>query len=104
MKKIWNKFFNLGAAYLFWLTVIVSLFVVIIGYSIDDDNIWWNNYLSVLLGIFVFMSSALMFYRLIITGDPIDKDEILSEEFLSSLPEEKRKKYLEAIAKKNKLK
>ena len=56
------------------------------------------------MGIFVFMSSALMFYRLIITGDPIDKDEILSEELLSALPEEKRKKYLEAIAKKNKLK
>ena len=40
-----------------------------------------------------------MFYRLLFTGDPVDKNKILTEEELKNVPDNVKKKYLDNVNK-----
>tara|TARA_X000000950_G_C13466572_1_gene478053 strand:+ start:222 stop:545 length:324 start_codon:yes stop_codon:yes gene_type:complete len=98
MKKIIINYFNLGAGLHFYYVILLSIISITITYFLGENKIL--VYLVVIpINIIIFIGACLMFYRLLFTGDPVDKNKILTEEELKNVPDNVKKKYLDNVNK-----
>ena len=105
MKKIFNNFKNLSASMHFYYIILFSFLSLFITLGLDyfpEVMRKFFSYIIVLpLNIIIFFGICFMFYRLLITGDPV-KDKKLTAKDLKYVPYKYKKKLIKNRKKRRK--
>ena len=106
MNKIINSFVNLSAGMHFYYVILLSIISLTISYGLGflSNTVYNILFYTIVfpLNIIIFLGFSFMFYRLLITGDPIDKNKKLTKEDLKYVPLKYKKKILKKYEKNKK--